>query len=182
MKKLLIILLCPLLLCGCQQKPQQYLITAIAADYDKGLYTLYFEAVITNTEKQTEKREVLTANGRTLLEAVENINKQATLPLLTSHCGIVAVGRGITRTKLLGIMRYCKKNPDVTLSVQFLKTDDPEKLLNTEPISSISVGYDLVSMLRKSDKNYKNRLFEIYDNQSPVLPEIKLTEKGYYFD
>lgn len=182
MKKVLIILLCPLLLCGCQQKPQQYLITAIAADYDKGLYTLYFEAVITNTEKQTEKREVLTANGRTLLEAVENINKQATLPLLTSHCGIVAVGRGITRTKLLGIMRYCKENPDVTLSVQFLKTDDPEKLLNTEPISSISVGYDLVSMLRKSDKNYKNRLFEIYDNQSPVLPEIKLTEKGYYFD
>lgn len=182
MKKLLIILLCPLMICGCQKKPQEYLITAIAADYDKGLYTLYFETVIINTEQETEKREVLTASGRTLTETVKEIEKQATLPLLMSHCGVVAVGKGITRTKLLGIMRYCKENRDITLSVQFLKTEDPEKLLNTEPISSISVGYDLVSMMRKADKNYKNRLFEIFDNPNPVLPEIKLTEKGYYFD
>ncbi len=182
MRKLLILLLCPLLLCGCKQRPQEYLITAIGADYDGGLYTLYFEAVITNTEKEGQKREVLTATGRTLLETIEQIEKQATLPLLTSHCGVVAVGKGITRTKLLGIMRYCKENRDIPLSVQFIKTDSPEKLLKTEPLSSISVGYDLVSMMRKNDETLKNRLFEIYKSQSPILPKITLTEKGYYFE
>ena len=182
MKKLFILLLLPLLLCSCRQKPQEYLITAIGADYDGGLYTLYFEAVIANTEEQGQKREIITATGRTLLETVENIEKQATLPLLTSHCGVVAVGKGISRTKLLGLMRYCKENRDIPLSIQFIKTDSPEKLLKTEPFSSISVGYDLVSMMQKTDKKLNNRLFEIYKNQSPVLPKITLTEKGYYFD
>ncbi len=182
MKKIFIILLCPLLLCGCRQRPQEYLITAIAADYDAGLYTLYFEAVIANTEEQGQKREVLTAKGRTLLETVEKIEKQATLPILTSHCGVVAVGKGISRTKLLGLMRYCKENRNIPLSIQFIKTDSPEKLLKTKPISSISVGYDLVSMMQKTDKKLNNRLFEIYKSQSPVLPKLNLTEKGYYFE
>lgn len=182
MKKLIILLLCPLLLCGCRQKPQECLVTAIGADYDDGLYTLYFEAVVTNTEKDSQKREVLTAKGRTLLETVEQIEKQATLPLLTSHCGVVAVGKGITRTKLLGIMRYCKENRDIPLSVQFIKTDSPQELFETDPISSISVGYDLVSMMQKNEKPLNNRLFEIYKSQSPILPKITLTEKGYYFE
>ncbi len=182
MKKLMILLLCPLLLCGCRQKPQEYLITAIGADYDGGLYTLYFEAVITNTEKDSQKREVLTAKGRTLLKTVEQLEKQATLPLLMSHCGVVAVGKGISRTKLLGIMRYCKENRNIPLSIQFIETESPQKLFQTEPISSISVGYDLVSMMRKTEKPLKNRLFEIYKSQSPVLPKITLTEKGYCFE
>ena len=182
MKKLIILLLCPLLLCGCRQKPQEYLVTAIGANYDDGLYTLYFEAVVTNTEKDSQKREVLTAKGRTLLETVEQIEKQATLPLLTSHCGVVAVGKGITRTKLLGIMRYCKENRDIPLSVQFIKTDSPQELFETDPISSISVGYDLVSMMQKNENPLNNRLFEIYKSQSPILPKITLTEKGYYFE
>lgn len=182
MKKLFIILLCPLLLCGCRQKPQEYLVTAIAADYDGGLYTVYYEAVIINTETSGQRREILTASGRTLLETVKAIEKQATLPLLMSHCGIVAVGNGITRTKLRGIMKYCKENRDITLSVQFIKIDNPEQLLKTEPLSSISVGYDLVSLIKTQNKNFKNRLFEIYKNQNPILPKLSLTEKGYYFE
>ena len=182
MKKLFILLLLPLFLCSCRQKPQEYLITAIGADYDGGLYTMYFEAIVANTEEQGQKREIITAKGRTLLETVENIEKQATLPLLTSHCGVVAVGKGITRTKLLGLMRYCKENRNIPLSIQFIKTENPEKLLNIKPVSSISVGYDLVSMMQKTEKPLKNRLFEIYKSQSPVLPKLTLTEKGHYFD
>lgn len=182
MKKLLILLLLPLLLCSCRQKPQEYLITAIGADYDGGLYTLYFEAIIANTEAEGQKREIITAKGRTLLETVKNIEKQATLPLLTSHCGVVAVGKGISRTKLLGLMKYCKENRNIPLSIQFIKTENPEKLLKTKPFSSISVGYDLVNMMQKNEKPLKNRLFEIYKSQSPVLPKITLTEKGYYFE
>jgi hypothetical protein len=79
-------------------------------------------------------------------------------------------------------MKYCKENRHITHSVQFLKTDNPEKLLKTEPISSISVGYDLVSLIRTQKTNFKNRLLEIYKNPSPVLPKLNLTEKGYYFD
>ena len=182
MKKLLILLLCPLLLCGCEQKPNGYLITTIAIDYDGGLYTVWYEAIITNTEKSDQKREVISARGFTYKEAMREIEKQATEGLILSHCGVVIVGDGVTRTKLGGIMRYCKEHGDITLSIQFLRCGNIEKLLKTDPISSISVGYDLVSMLKTQKSNEKTRLFEIYKNQNPILPKIKLTEKGYYFE
>lgn len=182
MKKLFILLLIPFLLCGCKQKPQEYLITAIGADYDDGLYSIYFEAIITNTQQDGQQRKIMVGQDRTLLKAIAQIEKQATQSLLMSHCGVVAVGNGISRTKLLGIMRYCKENRNIPLSIQFIKTETAEKLFKTEPISSTSVGYDLVSMMQKINKPLKNRLFEIYTNQSPVLPKLSLTEKGYYFE
>ena len=79
-------------------------------------------------------------------------------------------------------MRYCKENHDITLSLQFLRCEEPEKLIKTEPISSISVGYDLVSLQNTQSSEQKNRLFEIYENHNPILPEIKLSEKGYYIE
>lgn len=182
MKKLLILLLCPLLLCGCRQKPNGYLITAIAIDYDGGLYTVWYEAIITNTEKSDQKREVLSARGFTYKEAIREIEKQATEEIILSHCGAVIIGDGITRLKLVNIIRYCKEHGDITLSIQFLRCGNIEKLLKTDPLSSVSVGYDLVSMLKTQKPNEKNRLFEIYKNQNPILSKIKLTEKGYYFE
>lgn len=182
MKRLLIILLLPLMLCGCEQKPRGYLITAIAVDYSGGYYTVWCEAVITNTEKADQKREVLTYKARTFPEAVKGVENQSTEPFILSHCGVVVVGKGITRTKLRGVMRYCKENRDITLSLQFLRCDEVEKMLDIEPISSISVGYDLVSFQKTQAPNEKNRLFEICENLNPILPKIKLTEKGYFIE
>ena len=185
MKKLIIPILCIILLCGCENKPQEYIITAIGVDYDKGLYTVSFEALIINTENEEQELKVITGKERTLLKAVEEIKKQNTLPLMLSHCGIVAVGDGISREKLKGIMRFAKEHGDITLSVLFLKTENANKLLDSKPLSSASVGYDLMSMLKNAKesegKNIKNRLFEICENESPVLPRIEKNEKGYYF-
>ncbi len=186
MKKIFIAFLCFVLLCGCSQKPQEYLISALGVDYDKGLYTVSFEAVIINTEIDEQKREIVSGVGRTLIDAVAEIEKQTTQKIILSHCGIIAVGSGITRTKLKGVMRFCKEHPDITLSVFFVKTENAAKLLGVKPLSSISVGYDLMSMIKtaKNDKKltHKNRLFEICENESPILPIISPTEKGYYFD
>lgn len=185
MKKLIIPILCILLLCGCENKPQEYMITAIGVDYDKGLYTVSFEALIINTENEEQELKVITGKERTLLKAVEEIKKQNTLPLMLSHCGVVAVGDGISREKLKGIMRFAKEQGDITLSVQFLKTENANELLSGEPISSASVGYDLMSMMKTAnevdDKSLKNRLFEICESESPSLPKIEKNEKGYYF-
>lgn len=182
MKKLIILLLLPILLCGCEQKPNGYLVTSVAVDYQGGLYTVWYEAIITNTEKADQKREVLSVSARTLFEAIGGIEKQTTQPLIMSHCGVVVVGDGITRTKLKGIMRYCKENRDITLSVQFLRCKEPEKLMKTEPVSSIGVGYDLVSLIKHQRPSEKIRLFEIYKDHNPILPKIELTEKGYCFE
>ena len=161
MKKLLILILCPLLLCSCSQTPQGYIVTSIAVDYNSGLYVLWYETIITNSEKAEQKREILGVTARTFDEASKKIKKQATLPFVLSHCQTVIIGDGITRTKLKGIMRYCKENPDVTLSVQFLRCANPQKLIENKPISSISVGYDLASFSKTQNRGFKNRLFEI---------------------
>ncbi len=185
MKKIIIMLMLTLFLCGCGDKPQEYLVTAIGVDYDKALYTVSFEAVVVNTEAEGQQRVLLTGQGRTLIKAIDEVKKQTTQPLLLSHCGVVAVGKGISQQKLGGIMRYCKEEKDITLSIRFLKTENAAELLKTEPISSVSVGYDLMSLFdaqKQQNKDIKNRLFEIYEQLSPILPTIKTNETGYYFE
>ncbi len=185
MKKITALFLCLFMLCGCNNKPQEYLVTAIGFDYDKGLYTVSVEALIINTESEGQELKIITSQGRTLKKAVADIQNQITLPTLFSHCGIIAIGNGISREKLKGIMRYCNTHDEITLSVRFIKTKNAAKLLSQKPQSSISVGYDLMSMLKtyeeESNKSVKNRLFEIYENESPILPIINTQEKGYYF-
>ncbi len=185
MKKIIIPFLCALLLCGCGEKTQEYLVTAIGVDYSKGIYTVSFESLVINTEEENQQLVVLTGQGRTFKKAITEIEKQITQPLQLSHCGVVAVGKGISLEKLKGIMRYCKGNDDITLSIRFLETENANLLLSQKPISSVSVGYDLMSMLEtaktEQNKALKNRLFEIYKQLSPVLPIIKTNEKGYYF-
>ena len=186
MKKIIIMLFTLFFLCGCGDKPQEYLVTAIGVDYDKALYTVSFEAVVVNTEAEGQRRMLLTGQGRTLIKAIEDAKNQTTQPLLLSHCGVVAVGNGISKQKLGGIMRYCKEEKDITLSIRFLKTENAQKLLKTEPLSSVSVGYDLTALFetaqKEQNKEIKNRLFEIYEQLSPTLPTIEINETGYYFE
>ncbi len=185
MKKIAALFLCLFLLCGCEYKPQEYLITAIGFDYGGGLYTVSVEALIINTENEDSQLKVITSKGETLKKAVNDIQNQITLPALFSHCGIVAVGGGISGDGLKDIMKYCKNHDEINLSVRFIKTENASKLLKTEPQSSISVGYDLMSMIKtyeeEKSESVKNRLFEIYEDESPVLPIINTQEKGYYF-
>jgi hypothetical protein len=186
MKRILTPFLCLIFLCGCHQKPQEYLVTAIGVDVFMGEYVLTVESVIINTETDSEKRQTLTGKGRTLDQAFNDIEKQTTMPLMLSHCGIIIVGKTISRTTLKGIMRYCKERGEITLSAYFIKTENAALLLEKEPISSISVGYDLMAMIKtnnmQNSTKIKNRLFEICENENPILPLINLTEKGYYFD
>ena len=91
--------------------------------------------------------------------------------------GVVGYG-GISQGVHVPGYLACPDNAEITAVCDI----NPEKLLKTKPFSSISVGYDLVNMMQKTEKPLKNRLFEIYKSQSPVLPKITLTEKGYYFE
>ncbi len=179
MKKLIPLIVLFLLLCGCNDKTHRYLITAIGIDYADGLYEVSFEALTVNREVEGQQTLILTASGKSLDEIMTKIKNQATEPLLLSHCGVVAVGNGVNNRRLFEIMNYCKADGDLTLSVKLLKTENADKLLKQSPVSSVCVGYDLLSMLDR--KGFKNRLFELYTAENPILPIININETGYYF-
>lgn len=186
MKKFLILFIIPLLLCGCEQKPQEYLVSAIGFDYELGLYNVSFETLIVNTESEGQKLSVINGKGRTIKEAIDEIKRQSTMPVLLSHCSVVVVGKSISDTKLKGILRFCKENREITLSTLFISTDNAAELLDSKPISSVTVGYDLTSLLKTQEDEekikLKNRLFEIYENSVFELPHILKNKTGYYFE
>ena len=187
MKKGLIIISLLLLLCGCEKTKPEYLISSIGFDSKDGEFTTCFEAVILNSEKDSQELKILSASGKTVEDCVEQISRQSTQPLLLSHCAVLVIGESITQDQLNQIYEYCFRERDITLSAFFVETENAEKLLSQKPISTICAGYDILGLLEQYStfKNVKlrNRYFEIMAlNGQVTLPKIALTEEGYYFE
>lgn len=203
MKRLLILFLSAVIsLCslgGCSVKKnissysQEYLISAMGFDQINGKLTAYLEAVIVNTEDTNAERrlELIEGNGATVKEALSNANKKTAQPLLLSHCGVVVIGNSVSPQYFSGICDYFYRENELTLSVFFVSAENASSLLSSEAISSIAVGYDIMSMLSQQSQrtgiSYKNRFYQIYSAKAKPLntvaiPYFKTTDKGYYID
>ena len=182
MKKMLLVFIVAVLLCGCQNTGPEYLISGIGVDVDNGQYSLCFEAIIVNTENTEQSVKLLKGKGNTVKEAVEQIKKQCTQPLLMAHCGVVAVGQEVSRAQLKEVGQYCQNGGEITLSAYFVRTENAEKLLSVKPVSSASVGYDIMGLVKRN-KKFNNRFFEVINSDyKNSLPKISLKNKGLNFN
>ena len=136
MKKILLSFVLMLFLCGCEKTGPEYLISGIGFDNNNQTYKVCFEAVVINTENTEQSVKLLKGEGKTVEEAVKEIDRQCTQPLLLSHCGILAIGENISQEQFSKICKYCYNIEEITLSAFFVKTDNAEKLLSVKPISS----------------------------------------------
>jgi len=187
MKKIFICLLLLLFLGGCQKAKPEYLISSIGIDTKNDKFNVCFEAVIINSENPEQKLMLLKGSGDTIEQAVAQINRQCTQPLLLSHCAVIVTGETITEKQLNEILEYCYQRDEITLSAFFITTKNAEKLLSQEPVSSVCVGYDIMGLIEQysklKNKNFKNRFFEVMTlKEQTVLPKITLKEKGYYLE
>lgn len=178
MKKVFWVLLLLLLLCGCEKHGPEYLVSSIGFDKVNESYKVCFESVIINSEDTKQTVKLLKGEGQTIKVAIGQIEKQCTQPLLLSHCGVLAIGDGIAENELKNIAKYCINGKEITLSAFLIKTENAEKLLSVKPLSSLTVGFDIMGLLEQN-KTYKNRLFEVVNaDYNTTLPSITINDGG----
>ncbi len=182
MKKILIFLLL-FSLCGCAKAKSEYLVSSSGFDYKNGQFEVFVEAVVSNSETEEQSLKLIKGCGETVEKAMAEIKKQCTQRLLLSHCAVILVSEDIQSDKLDEIYEFVLNNEDITLSVVFAKTENIEKLFSQKPVSTVSVGYDILSLIESNNKKLKTRYFEIMaQNKKVRLPEIVATKEGYYLE
>lgn len=191
---LILIMLCSL--CGCSLRKSsfsthEYMISALGFEEENEKIKVMFEAIIVNQEDTTAEKElkIIEGSGKTIYQAVDNANKKVSQPLMLSHCAVALIESGVSEKRFEEICDYCYSEPDITLSVMFAACDDVKKLLSSEAISSIAVGFDIISLIEHQSLRtgviYKNRLYEIQSKKSKpfntfALPRLQNTDKGYF--
>ena len=186
MKKILLIFILLISLCGCKQTGAEYIISSMGFDNKDGLLNTCFEAIIINSETEDKEIKVLEGSGKNVEEGIAKIKKQCTQDFLLSHCGVLVMGENLTQSQIDGIYEFCFDERDITLSARVITTKNAKQLLQTKPVSSIAVGYDILGLIEqysKKDKQIKNRYFEIMAlEKQVVLPKIMPTKEGYYLE
>ena len=138
-----------------------------------------------NRGKQSANKKV-TQNKKNKNSLNSKPKKQTTQKLLLSHCGVLVMGENLTESQINEIYEFCFNERDITLSARVVVTENAKQLLQTKPVSSIAVGYDILGLIEqysKKDKQIKNRYFEIMALEKQVaLPKITPTKEGYYLE
>ncbi len=182
MKKILLAIVLMLLLCGCDKTGPEYLVSSMGFDFSDGLYNVCFEAVVINSESSGQTIKLLKGKGVTIGEAVSDIYRQCTQPLMLSHCGVLAIGESVDNIRLREIGDYCYNQDQLTLSAFFVKTENAEKILSVKPLSSVCAGYDIMGLIQQN-KQYNNRFFELINSSYRAkLPKIILQNGGLIFE
>ncbi|MBR6533031.1 MAG: hypothetical protein IKT44_01205 [Clostridia bacterium] len=182
MKKISIIIVLLLFLCGCDKTQPEYLISSMGFDYSGGKYIACFEAVVINSENTDQTVKLLKGEGSSIKEAVSVIKKKCTQPLLMSHCGVIAVSENMPPQYFKEVCDFCYNKEEITLSAFFIKTSNPQELLSIKPLSSVCVGYDIMGLI-KQNPHFENRFFEVINSGYKArLPKITQKDGGLYFE
>ncbi len=167
--RFLIIIICLLTLCGCSdyaESNSQYMVSAIGFDSDgENIIASTQTVIIESNGEEKQETKVFTAKGKTPAQALFNISGYLSKSLLFDHCGVVAIGKGISKETLGKIFDYSNDEKNLNLGVYFVCTDSAEELLNADPVSFVASGYDIMGIIEKaSDETgilYQNRFYEI---------------------
>lgn len=183
-------------LCGCSYKRMlagsgaEYIISAMGFDQNGDELTVILEAVIINSEDADvdKKTSLLKGTGKNTDTAFAQALQSATEAVMLSHLGAVVIGNGVSAENFKEINDWFYNKRDTTLSTFFVSTENAEKLLSCETVSSVAVGYDIVGMLEQNSGetgiDYKNRFFQIegaYKNKTDTvaLPYFSQDEESF---
>ncbi len=190
------VLLCCFFMSGCTAnrtsalQTNDYLISALGFEQTKGEITAYAEAVVINTEDNNaeKKLELLIGKGKNLEKAMESLYNQALQGLEFSHCAAIVIGNGIEGKTFLEIKNFFLNKEKLNLSIQYFYCDNPKELFRLEPLTSVAIGYDIISCLQTkryvTGQRYNNRFYEIESERKKplditILPELVIEDDAF---
>ncbi len=171
----------------------EYLVSALGFDQKGDEIFVTIESVVINSEdsEAEKKNKLLKGNGKSFQTALKNALGQASQPIELSHCAVAVIGDTLSEKYIAEVCNYIYNEKEITLSIELISTENAEKLLSSETISSVAVGYDIISMRQTYSRlygiNFKNLFYELEGmRQSAVntftLPFFKIDEEGYFID
>ncbi len=178
---------------GTAKDDRKLLVSAIGFDGAGEQIKVSVELIIINTEnfESNLTPRVMTGKGDTIREAIANIGNGLTRQILLNHCGVIAVGSGISANRFHEICDYCFSEHQITMSAYMIATEDCETLLDGEPESSVTVGYDIMGIIEQESAQtgvaYNSRYFEVETlrergKNSFALPHFKRVKVGVEVD
>ena len=202
MKKVLGLILCVCVLfflCGCSameaisSDKQEYIVASLGFDKQESNYAMFMEAIVVNTEDMNAGKQntVLEGIGGSIEEAYSQIISKITQPLSLGHNAVTVIGKSVDAEMFKEILNYCSENKELNIGSMLIFTQSAEKLLASKPISSVAVGYDLMSMLEvweeETGQSIENRLYEVKSKtRKPFnvfsLPYIEVKGAEFSFD
>lgn len=188
----LISVICFLSLSGCSggnkfsAATHKYIISAIGFDKENGYLTVTLEAVAINSEEtgDNSKRVIISGKSKKAYDAFKLAVTNAVEPIETGHCTTVVLGKNINGKCLETILSFLNEKQDINPAISLVSSDNAVKLLKTEPISSVSIGYDLLSMQssisRQFNIKFENRLYNFLSEKEILLiPYFKISDKEF---
>ena len=199
MKKIILTSLCLCLLCGCSNVRRivsqngRYLVSAIGIDKAESGVLVSLEAVVVNSQdsEQDIKPRVFEGRGENVETAFKEASLKTAKSFDLSHCAIIVLGQNISDKITEEVYDFCFKNSELTVSVGFVSSENANTLLNQKPISDITVGYEIATMLETQYSQNKiafnNRFFEIANLMlkgavQEKLPFFKISEQEYFLE
>lgn len=183
-------------LCGCTlgaattEKGLEFLVSAIGFDQQGNIFSVTIETVTVNSEaaESENKLSLIKGKGQNLSEALDDATHKAVRPFMFSHCAVAVIGSEVREKGFRNICTFLYEKDEINLSLRFISTENAEKLLSSETVASVAVGYDLIDMLDRQSEysgiDYKNRFYEIEAaRKKPTdifsLPYVEVKDKGY---
>ncbi len=172
---------------------QEYIVSSVGFDEMDGLIKITMEILVVNADdlKEGKEKRIFTATGDSVKEAYNKIATNTTQPITLTHNGIVAIGANIASQRLEEILSFCGSESQFNVGTMFVYTENCQQLLNQQPISSVAVGYDILSMLEvktaKTGVNLHSRFYEIQSvlkkkNKTFYIPVISLEKESFFID
>ncbi len=202
MKKALSLVLSLVLLlfaCGCSLKDavfaeaSEYIVTAIGFDKEEDNIKITMEALIINSEdaEAENKLVALTGSAATIEKALQGIYIKTAQPLMLSHMGVIAIGDSISADGFKEICDYCYRTDEISVSAMMISVEDASVLFSCPPVSSVTVGYDIMSMLKsqsnRTGMSFKNRFFEVealreMPAKITAVPFFEVSEESFFYN
>lgn len=167
--------------CGCAINPEntvfshEYIVSALGFDFNDGLFEVYMETVVVNSEDYNAERktELLKGSGETLESAMNSAENTCVIPLELSHCAVAAIAKNVPAENFSEICTLLENEPQIPLGLLLVSCDFPETLLSGEVTTSVAKGYEISDMTAKRSLkngiNFKNRFYEISEKRrNPV--------------
>lgn len=192
-----------LMLCGCnflnavRAGSAEYIVTSMAFCEQDGEIKVFIEAIVVNTEnaETLKTRKVFEGSGKTVTAAVENAAYSLTQGLQYGHMAAIVFEDSLCGENFSKVCEYCYSLEEITLSALCFSSDNVAALLESEPLSSVAVGYDILSVLEQRTSEYgtsfENKFYEVLSlldetSKTVVLPyftvenELKLRGLAVY--
>ncbi len=148
-KKLLIIILPLIILCGCTatEPNDKYIVSLIGVEESNGQVALYYKYSDIADNSLTK---AVSGKGETLLDAAENINLSLDKMPSLSHCEVVILSKETDKTLFGEVIDFCRKK-ELPLKLRLAVTNDMNELFSDK--NSLS-GVDLSGMLKVGYSTY----------------------------